>query len=108
MLSKDSRISKPSEFYKIKKSGTSIKSENFSIKYLKNQESTKVSFVVSKLVTPVSPKRNKLKRIYIALFRELNPELKSYLVVYPKITSLKTKHSLLKEELTAVLDKIKG
>jgi len=108
MLSKDSRISKPREFYKIKKLGTTIKSDNFSIKYIKNQDSTKISFIVSKLVTPVSPKRNKLKRIFRALFRELNPDLKSYLVVYPKISSLKIKYNLLKEELTAVLDKIKG
>lgn len=108
MLSKESRVTKPSEFYKIKKLGVNVSSDNFSIKFLNNQDSAKVSFIVSKQVTPISPKRNRLKRIFRALIRELNFNFKTYLIIYPKISSLKTKYSLLKEELRGVLGKIKS
>jgi len=106
MISRKKSINKPSDFYKLKKEGTLIKSESFQLRYLKSNE-FKVAFVVSKIITPISPKRNKLKRIYKSLIKDLGFDKGYMLVIYPKMVSLQKKYSELKVEFTKVLDSLK-
>jgi len=107
MISRDKSINKPSDFYKLKKEGHLIKSDNFQIRYLKTKGYFRVAFVVSKLVTPVSPKRNRLKRIFKSLLKESGLDSDYLIIIYPKITSLNKKHSELKVEFESVIAKLK-
>lgn len=107
MISRELSIKKPSDFYRLKKDGVSLKSNNFQIKYVKSLSGFKATVVVSKIVTPISPKRNKLKRIYKHLLKESGFNQDILLVIYPKISSLNTKYSELKVEFLSVLEKIK-
>jgi ribonuclease P protein component len=107
MISRELSIKKPSDFYRLKKDGLSIKSNNFQLKYIKSDSEFKVSIIVSKIISPISPKRNKLKRIYKSLINDSKFNKKILLIVYPKITSLNVKYSELKVEFLSALDKIK-
>jgi len=107
MISREKSLNKPSDFYQIKKEGILLKSENFNIKYIKSDLGPKFAFVVSKVISPISPKRNKLKRIFKSLIKEFKFEGKYKLVIYPKISALNTKYSELKIEIDSVLSKIK-
>jgi len=107
MLSRENSIKKPADFYKLKKEGTLIKSENFHLKYMPSYQGFKVTIVVSKLVSPLSPKRNRLKRIFKALIKELGFNEKVLLIVYPKLSALNIKYSELKVELDSSLKRIR-
>lgn len=107
MLSREKSIKKPSDFYKLKKEGTLIKSENFQIRYITSKENFLVSIVVSKTITPSAPKRNKLKRIFKSLIKESGFNGNVLMVVYPRLKCLDVKYSELKIELDSILNKIK-
>ncbi len=106
MISRDKSIKNPSDFYKLKKEGDLVKSSHFQIRYFKNSSGLKVAFVVSKVITPNSPKRNKLKRIYKALLKDSNFDQNITMVIYPRLSSLSIKYSELKIEFESVLKKI--
>lgn len=106
MISRKKSINKPSEFYKLKKEGVLIKSDNFHLRYVGYSE-FKVAFVVSKVISPISPKRNRLKRVYKSLIKDLDFNKKVLLVIYPKLSSLEKKYSELKLEFSTALEKIR-
>lgn len=112
MFSKNLRITKPFQFYKIKKNGKSLFGKDFTVKYCKEDGLTKYTVIVPKTVSSISPKRNKMKRIFRSLLVDLSKSNSRYkegylIVVYPKFSSLKRDYSELKLELSDILNQIK-
>lgn len=107
MLSKDLLLKKPSQFFKIKKYGKSLHFDDFTLRYTPSEEGFKVGIVVSKKVSLISPKRNRLKRIFKAIFKDLGFKENFYIAVYPKISSLSKKYSQLKVEIYEAIKELK-
>jgi ribonuclease P protein component len=110
MLPKNRRIIIPSDFYKIKKFGNRLSSNNFSISYLSDKEInfSIFSVVVSKAIAKKSSDRNRLKRIYKSIIiRNLNQIPKNLkCIVFPKVTSFKVKNSELESEFLKLISQL--
>ena len=72
MLSKTYRLARARDFDRVYKKGQRLKIDNLQISYLKTKnEATRLGFVVSKKVSNKASRRNYLKRLLRAAFREL-------------------------------------
>jgi len=107
MLPRKKSVKYPSDFYKLKKEGLLLKSDNFQIRYVPYNREFLVSVIVSKIVSSSAPKRNKLKRIFKSLIKESGFDGRVLMLIYPKLKSLNSKYSELKVELDSTLNKIK-
>ena len=110
MLPKKHRISKNFTFNFLKREGKSYKSDLFSVLYIKDLglETGQFGVVVSKKVSPISPKRNRAKRVFRSLIYENLRNLKGWFVFYPKSRSLSTPKSLLLQEILAFKKHFEG
>jgi ribonuclease P protein component len=111
MLSLKNRLTTPTEFYQIKKSGKKASNSYFSILYIldKSSNNPKLSVVISKAYAPKATTRNKIKRITRHLSREFLTKLPNGLkaIVFPKTKILQVNHEKLKSEFEKVISEIK-
>lgn len=110
MLPKEHRITKSTTFSLLKREGEAYKSKNFNVLFIRDTlpKESKFGVVVSKKVSNISPKRNRIKRIVRALIAENLLELKGSFVFYPKIGVLSTNHSLLLQEILSFKNFFQG
>lgn len=82
MLPKENRLKKEKEFEAVFKGGRTIKGGNIFLRYLANGTGkTKVGFVVSKKVSKLAVKRNKVKRRMREIVRIRKEEIKEGLSI---------------------------
>jgi len=82
MLPKENRLKKEKEFEAVFKGGRTIKGDNIFLRYLSNgTDKTKVGFVVSKKVSKLAVRRNKIKRRMREIVRLRKKEIKEGLSI---------------------------
>ncbi len=110
MLPKNSRLTLPSDFYKLKKFGKRVSNKYFSIAFLKDSflEKAQYSVIVSKAIAKKSTQRNKLKRVSRALIIKNLSVLPQNIkcLVFPKTNILTTKNKIIEVEFLDLLSQI--
>ncbi|MDD4531726.1 MAG: ribonuclease P protein component [Candidatus Pacebacteria bacterium] len=82
MLPKENRLKKEKEFEAVFKGGRTIRGNNIFLRYLANgTDKTKVGFVVSKKVSKLAVKRNRIKRRMREIVRLKKKDIKEGLSV---------------------------
>ena len=111
MLSLKNRLTTPSEFYEIKKSGKKVSNSYFSFVYLKDNKETlpKISVIISKSYAPKATTRNRIKRLTRSLSRDFLGKFPSNIkvIVFPKTKILLISYEKLKIEFEKLISEIK-
>lgn len=111
MLSLQNRLTTPSEFYQIKKSGKKVSNSFFSVVYINDfsNPNPKISIIISKAFAPKATTRNKIKRITRSLAREYLGNFPKNIkaLIFPKTKILLVNHEKLKVEFGNLISEIK-
>ena len=113
MLQKENRLLTNYQFRTTHRYGKKISSRLFYIYYLKRTDGdsvppTKVGIVVSKKLSNIAVKRNKLKRIFREIVRKNFDKIQSgyWIVIHPKKESQKATYEEINTEFNKILQKV--
>ena len=110
MLKKQNRLSKRSDFLKLKKEGAVKQSPFFGFVYLKNEEIDKprFGFIISKRISKKAVDRNKIKRVLCEIIMKKtdfgNKKIEGIFLVRQAI--LKAKRNELEKEVIRILQNV--
>jgi len=108
MLPKENRLKKEKEFETVFKGGRTVRGNDIFLKYLANgTDKTKVGFVVSKKVSKLAVRRNKIKRRMREIVRLRKKEIKEGLsIIFIALPSINDKsHEDIKKDIENLFNK---
>jgi len=110
MFPKSQRLRNSEEINKTIKKGVNLKTPFFNVKYLKSNNSFRITVVVSKKISKIAVQRNRLKRIVRSAARkkilENNLHLKWDFVFFPFEATLCKKSIELEGSILKILNKL--
>lgn len=109
MFPKSNRLRNNEDINKTIKKGVNLKTPFFNVKYLKKNENFKITVIVSKKISKLAVKRNRLKRIFRSATEKILKEennLKWNFIFFPFENALEKKSSDLENFIKKIFEKI--